>query len=575
MIGTKLSHRNVGRAAKAPVAILCEYVLGEGFHAMVETDLGKGVLLSEVITISTDYKNSRLISGLSVDMKKFCQAQGLTGKELQGQLIEASDYEDLESIAEPIEDEEQKHLLLGLKRFYENSKSNWSNPIEEYVWRIYIAPQLPKFLYYDEYYSLPSRVDIEALKGKNTAEEHEKTAQALVELAGINLDDIVSDNDFEAFVAELEATENNISAELFKYWTTNKNLSIQFKVDKQVEERSGGQRPIVHRILDIRVRNNRAQMSLPLDKRSKGFNWFFSFLVWFNKIQEDRRSNYVLLLDEPGINLHAAAQADLLKFIEDLSEDYQVIYTTHSPFMVDSDALHRVRTIVESKDGSVISDTLEERDPKTLFPLQAALGYDIAQNLFVSKNNLIVEGVSDLIYLQVMSGLLEKKKKSSLRDDITIVPVGGFDKVSTFISLLGATKLNLACLIDASIDRGSKQRIENIVREKLIKQSKIIYCSDALDDVDEADIEDLFMKNEYLDLFNRSHPERDDVSIDDLNADIRRIVVQINQHYGIDRFNHLRPAHHLVSTGADEDTFSEDTYLRFEKLFTKINSTFS
>lgn len=129
----------------------------------------------------------------------------------------------------------------------------------------------------------------------------------------------------------------------------------------------------------------------------------FSFLVWFSKIQGNKNSKYILLLDEPGLSLHASAQNDLLRFIDEkLAPEYQVIYTTHSPFMIDSLKLNEVRTVYDTQNpkiGSVVSDAVEERDSDTLFPLQAALGYTIAQNLYVSPNNLLVEGISDLVYL--------------------------------------------------------------------------------------------------------------------------------------------------------------------------------
>src|SRR5690606_20798695 len=113
-------------------------------------------------------------------------------------------------------------------------------------------------------------------------------------------------------------------------------------------------------------------------------------------------------------------------------------YTTHSPFMMDSAKLHEVRTVFDSLDpktGSIISEAIKEKDSDTLFPLQAALGDDIAQNLYISKNNLLVEGPADLLYLTIMAGVLESVGKKGLRDDVTIVPVGGLDKVATFISL--------------------------------------------------------------------------------------------------------------------------------------------
>lgn len=101
---------------------------------------------------------------------------------------------------------------------------------------------------------------------------------------------------------------------MFEYWTTNKNLDIEFNVEHVNE-----------RILNIRVRNRNYRVSLPLENRSKGFQWFFSFLIWFSKIQGDKNKKYILLLDEPGLSLHASAQDDLLRFIDEkLSVDYQI-----------------------------------------------------------------------------------------------------------------------------------------------------------------------------------------------------------------------------------------------------------
>ena len=134
-------------------------------------------------------------------------------------------------------------------------------------------------------------------------------------------------------------------------------------------------------------------------------------MVWFNNIREqisenEISGNLILLLDEPGLALHALAQEDLLDYIDSLVDEYQVIYTTHSPFMVRSDRLHQVR-VVEYKDGTTISDSVISSDPRAIFPLQAALGWTIAQNLFIAKDNLVVEGVTELTILQGLSTILE------------------------------------------------------------------------------------------------------------------------------------------------------------------------
>src|SRR5690554_5561607 len=315
--------------------------------------------------------------------------------------------------------------------------------------------------------------------------------------------------------------------------------------------------------------------SLPLKNRSKGFNWFFSFIVWFSKIQDEKDKNFILLLDEPGLNLHASAQADLLRFINDLSDNYQIVYSTHSPFMVESDALHRVRTVYDSDAGSIISDAIQEKDPDTLFPLQAALGYDIAQNLFVSKNNLLVEGPSDLNYLTFMSNLLEGEGRKGLRDDVTIVPVGGLDKVVSFISLLRGSKLKISCLLDSFNNAKGAQRLDSLIQSKIIKDKHVRFFDEfAGDDYDKADIEDLFEKSEYLQIFGKALPDHNSISVADLDDKKQTILLQLKAVLGGKDFNHYKPSQILLSMGPAADFFSKETLDRFEKMFIEINKLF-
>ena len=315
-------------------------------------------------------------------------------------------------------------------------------------------------------------------------------------------------------------------------------------------------------------------MTLPLKNRSKGFLWFFSFLVWFSKIQGDKNSKYILLLDEPGLSLHASAQNDLLRFIDEkLAPEYQVIYTTHSPFMIDSLKLNEVRTVYDTQNpkiGSVVSDAVEEKDSDTLFPLQAALGYTIAQNLYVSPKNLLVEGISDLIYLNHFSAILKERRKTGLDDDVTIVPVGGADKIATFISLLRGNELSTVCLLDTFTDQGAEVRLKRMVEQKIIADKKILYYHSVIEQPF-ADIEDLFNKEEYLNLYNGAFGASFQIS----NLDVDKpIMMQLKRLNNNKPFNHYSPANYMAKN-IGMLTFSEETLERFEKLFTLVNSKFN
>lgn len=561
--------KSIKNGDEYPNAVTCVYELEEDDINRIEKECGKGIIIRRVVAKTVKYNNTCTIQPIKIDLKKFLtfRLKGLDiySETLIQKLEKISSQDELTSLIE--NDYKDEKIIVALKKleiYYEN-KCKWSNPIDEYIDRIFIAPYYPKFLYYDEYYTLPSRIKIEDIKNNpNPVDEETKTAKALIELADINLDELVQSKDFESYKTELEATQANISEILFKYWKTNKNLSIVFDIDKK---ESNDARRIIEHILDIRVCNK--GVTLPLKNRSKGFNWFFSFLVWFKKIQEDSNSKYILLLDEPGLNLHASAQKDLLAFIEDLSKDYQIIYTTHSPFMIPSEQLKRVRTVLETDNGSIISDSIQEKDPNTLFPLQAALGYDIAQNLFISPKNLLVEGVSDLIYLQIMSNILKSMGKEGLSDDITIIPVGGLDKVATFISLLRGQELQIACLLDTFTDAKGKAKLKDLVIGKIIQENKIRFFDEFMDGYTHADIEDMFSKNDYLKIYNNVFSSK--IKLSDLNADIKSIIIQINKYSKTDRFNHYIPANKLAQMGVDNTYFEKETIDNFEKVFKAVN----
>lgn len=552
----------------------CRYEISDELLDLIAKDIGPDVFIARTFSRTHSYKSEKVtVVGIKADEKKFISQKVehyVLSEETKKAIIETKSLKEIESIIGTEED-------VGLADFKKlittilNGAFDLDTPLAGYVAKTLIHPHLPKFWYFDDYYPLSGKININRLKHEAKSES-EKTSKALFELARINPDDIIgaTDKDYEKFIAMLEASSNKITNEIFKYWSTNKNLDIEFKI-QEITNASGQK----EKYLDIRVKSQRHKITLPLDRRSKGFNWFFSFIIWFSKIQADKGSNYILLLDEPGLNLHASAQSDLLKFFEDLSKKYQIIYTTHSPFMVESTNLSRVRTCFETDEGTVISDSIQEKDPNTLFPLQAALGYDIAQNLFVSKNNLLVEGPADLLFLTMMSGILESLKRVGLKDSITIVPVGGLDKVTTFISLLRGSKLNVTCLLDTFTDAKGKQKVDDLIQQKIIKAKSIRFFHEFITGYTTADIEDLFEKKEYIRFFNEAfsgdHAEVKEV---DLDANLPTIIKQVNKAIGKDRYNHYRPAYKATLLGLEGKDFSGQTLDRFEAMFKEINSLF-
>ena len=577
--------KSINKSDENPNAIICKYKLSKQLIDFIEHLLGKGTWQGkDEITVTSSYKDgATLISGVSINFEAFLKHFNLSGisENLKNELKSTLTISEFDELLTRFPEESEK--LEPLKKYFFKS-STWNTFIERYVYTSLIKRHLPKFIYYDEYYQLPSRIVLENFLDEGVELSDDlKTAKALLDLADININDIINTDDFEDFIAELEATEALISDTLFQYWSANQDLNIEFKIDKRtataqrhVNTNYGNATTvdtnIVEHVLDIRVKNSKTRVSLPLQNRSKGFNWFFSFLVWFNKIQADSNSKYILLLDEPGLNLHATAQADLLRFLESLVDKYQVIYTTHSPFMVETTKLNRVRTVFSDSDSSIVSDSIQQKDPNTLFPLQAALGYDIAQNLFISKKNLLVEGVSDLLYLTTISEYLNANNRTGLNEDITIVPTGGLDKVASFISLLRGSKLSIFCLLDSFTDQKSQARFDSLTIQKIISDKNIKFFHDYLDNRKKADIEDIFTVDEYLQLFNISFSSTyTEIKVEELSTEIEDILSRINKVIKKSRFNHYLPAKEFASNKDFVNNLSEATLSRFETIFKEVN----
>lgn len=555
-----------------PDAVKLTYVIDKELKAKIETDIGVKISSCDFsVTRNYNNKSSWSINLTTVDSFVKARTKSVSNKTLIKQLQEVHNKSEFSALINSISDDEESDdlsILKSLESYFKN-EYGWGNPVDEYIVRTYLKPNLPKFMYYDDYYMLPSRVSLDDISSSSTNSSADKTAKALLELADIDIDKVVNATDYEDFIAELEATQLIITDELFKYWTTNKNLKILFGIDKveKTDPRNGAR--IVDHVLDIRVQNQRSGVSLPLANRSKGFNWFFSFLVWFMKIQENRNDTYILLLDEPGLNLHAKAQNDLLRFLSDLADNYQIIYTTHSPFMIETEHLNQVRTVLEKDDGTHISECLQEKDPNTLFPLQAALGYTIAQNLFVSEKNLIVEGIADLVYLNLLSTKLNDLGRTSLKSSVTIVPVGGADKVATFVSLLRGNDLNMLCLLDTFTDQSAKARLDNLIAQNIIKDKRILFYHSVIN-TDFADVEDLFSDSDYLTLFNGAFSK--DIKQSDIDAN-KPIMKQLKEKNGNKDFNHYSPANYFAKNIANI-TLSDETLDNFEALFKAINKLF-
>lgn len=429
-----------------------------------------------------------------------------------------------------------------------------------------LSPRLPKFFRFSNYSTLPGRIDFEELSAggqEGPGRSGLQTARALLALAGTDLTQL-GNEDYELRKGELEAVQIDLTNQVFEFWKQNPDLEVLIDVDKEtVNTRQGT--TAVARYLDVRLRDKRTGYSNNFSQRSSGFQWFFSFLAAFSEFSE--KESPVVLLDEPALTLHGRAQADFLRFINvRLAKNAPVLYTTHSPFMVEADHLERVRIVEDHgpPKGATASSDILAVDRDSLFPLQAALGYDIAQNLFVGPHNLVVEGTSDYIYLTVMSGMCVANGRTGLDDRWRILPAGSAANIPTFVSLIGP-HLDVTVLADS--DTKGMQRISSMIDRKLLDGHRLILAS-AARGAPEADIEDVFSESDYLKMYNKTY--RMGVKLSDLPKG-DRIVKRIETHRG-SAFIHGEVAETLLRTH-HELTFEGSTLDAFAALFNALNAT--
>jgi len=428
-----------------------------------------------------------------------------------------------------------------------------------------LGARRPKFFRFTQYSTLPGRIDFrEIAKGENSgpASSSLQTARALLSLAGTDLK-LLGNDAYELRKGELEAVQIDLTNQVFEFWKQNPSLEVLIDVDKETIQQGNGT-TAVSRFLDIRLRDKRTGYSNNFSQRSSGFQWFFSFLAAFSEFEEHDAP--IVLLDEPALTLHAKAQGDFLRFInERLAPNSPVLYTTHSPFMIEADKLQRVRIVEDNgpPSGATCSDQVLASDPSSLFPLQAALGYDIAQTLFVGPNNLVVEGTSDFIYLSIMSQACKASGRSGLDSRWRVLPAGGATNIPTFVSLVGP-HLDVTVLADS--DTQGMQRISSMVSQKLLAGHRLVLANSVTGSKD-ADIEDLFTDGDYVKLFNKAFGKS--VKVADLPAGTR-IVKRLEAKVG--KFVHGEVAEILL-THHQPISFAESTLDRFSALFEAINKT--
>lgn len=544
---------------------------------------GTGVLEQQDVTIRKGYNTRRTWSINVNDSTAVSHAIGDVA-ELPGSVrSRLESCQTIESLREALADRELTDAEIAISdRLTELYPQSVSQSVRDFLGR-----RLPRFLYFPTYAILEGQISLDRLQEviDDPAQQSasERLFAALLALADTDPAALAGITRHEELQAQLEIVSNRVGDEIFRYWSQNRNLEVQFGFrpglpDDPPPYNAG-------HVVDLRVRNTRHRVSVGFDERSTGFIWFFSFLVLLSQMRDRHGERLVILLDEPGLSLHGKAQQDLLRYMKErLLPTYQVIYTTHSPFMIDAEDLLSVRMVEDQLGdqgeilGTKVSEKVMSADGDTILPLRAALGYDITQALFVGEHSLLVEGPSDLLYLQWASRRAEAMHLEALDRRWTVTPVGGIDKVASFAALFAGNLLNVAILVDYK--RGDKRKVKALEEMEMVAEG-CVFTASAFVDSDEADTEDLLGAPLYRKLVDKAYDlkKKDRLTRAESGEAGEPIIEEVKKHFRTvattgPEFDHLTPAAYLFSHDEDFDDGPglREAIERFSQFFEAVNA---
>nr|WP_281720517.1 AAA family ATPase [Nitrosomonas nitrosa] len=574
-----------GHRAEA-VVVECQYELNDDDVDAVSSVFGPASLKGRAFTRKTFYGDRASEFWMSVDevaARNYLTNNPALPDELKEELRKAADWK---AFAAALDEAESSEAVKATKGIVETVRKSG---LAHYIFNTLIWPRAPKFLYFDEYYQMKGRANLDALikrEKANQLEDSDYPLIGLINLARLNHRELVAAKNTTELKNKLEGAGNHLTGRIVKYWSQNKHIQMRFDVRDAKAEDPEDMRQGVNVWGDVYDTVHWA--STPLGSRSRGFVWFFSFLAWYEDVKR-RGENVILLLDEPGLSLHGRAQADLLGYFEAELSDHQLLYTTHSPFMIDPTKFERVRIVQDlgidakeqlpkDQDGTKVLTNVFDATDDSLFPLQGALGYEIQQTLFIGPNSLVVEGPADMLYLRAVSAQLEREGRTGLSQDWVITPVGGSGKVPTFVALLAPQKgMNVATLLD--IQSNDRALIEDLYKKKILRKKQVATYADFVGN-NEADVEDMFERDFYVSVVNAEFAKELKAPVDPaaLNTKEPRTLRAVQSSLVGDalkqgKFSHYRAARYFSENAtALWPMVSGATKDRFEAAFKHLNA---
>lgn len=427
------------------------------------------------------------------------------------------------------------------------------NPTDNADVRKLMVAEMPSFVYYSNYGNLDAQIylphAIKWLKGEQVDginnDAKVRTLRVLFDFVKLDPEEvlelgkdpvrIVEDRyghevEKKPTAEEIEsATEqkaaraillNSASSELtskFKNWWKQGNYIFRFQADGE--------------FFKIWVSDDKRPEEIELERRSTGLQWFLSFFLVFLVESQEAHKGAILLLDEAGLSLHPLAQKDLIAFFDNLAQTNQMVYTTHSPFLVDPSNIDRAKVVYSDAEGlTVVSSNLRASDDKlnekSIYAVHAALGLSVSDILLQGCTPIIVEGPSDQNYLNAIKLYLISKQKLAPNTELVFIPSGGVRGVPGVVSIVSGKNEALPIVVldsDQSGKDAKKKLLSGLYKDN---PERVVEIADFCD-IPNCELEDLIPQNLMYRPLDRVFRDVEDEDIRDNLTEDAPVISQI------------------------------------------------
>jgi len=400
----------------------------QGYMESLETEKEMKGMQSKLDMLNAKHLENDLNLEKSTDKADFSLA--VTSRVLKG--VEASEAEDM------VEKDRNKNI-----GFY--SESELADLASAYI---------PIFELFEDFSSLlPNRIDLEDIFSMNDTVEGYKAARNFLVVSGLKAT-FFEERNSRILKHKIEKLNNEITLNFQDYWRQSLGKTNKIKIHFELEHYDDSHPDKMGKpYMEFWIKDD--QERLYPKQRSRGVRWFLSFYLELkaNAIENKLRSR-VFLIDEPGLSLHARAQEDVLKVFEDIKEDIQIVYSTHSPHLINLNKLYRLLAVQRAIEDDMRSETvifspksLNDASTDTLSPIYTLMGTKMSDHQFVKKkNNIIVEDTPTYYFLSTIFDL------ASYHKELYFLPSTDVNNVPMLVNLLMGWRLDFIVLLDDDAD---------------------------------------------------------------------------------------------------------------------------